>query len=249
MPKAKILPSNQLVLVDKKLVPKEEYKSIPVNNLEKTYSSQPERQKREMSEKQKENLKRLIEMNKQRALERRGIIPLPNGVPDVIPEDKEVIRLTKRTYTKKEKLPQQEPELRRESTSSANYTRSAGESLRDYNTPPPIHIHLPSEALGVKKGRSIAERSSSYRSNDKSVPKAPKSSLKKQPRSYYESDTKEESEDEESEEEETTDFDTDVEISKYNKKIEKRTQSLSSIEKQLQQLKQANNPYSKHSVF
>lgn len=237
MPKAKILPSNQLVLVDKKLVPKEEYKSIPVNNLEKTYSSQPERQKREMSEKQKENLKRLIEMNKQRALERRGIIPLPNGVPDVIPEDKEVIRLTKRTYTKKEKLPQQQPELRRESTSSANYTRSAGESLRDYNTPPPIHIHLPSEALGVKKGRS------------KSAPKAPKSSLKKQPRSYYESDTKEESEDEESEEEETTDFDTDVEISKYNKKIEKRTQSLSSIEKQLQQLKQANNPYSKHSVF
>jgi TATA-binding protein-associated factor Taf7 len=72
---------------------------------------------------------------------------------------------------------------------------------------------------------------------------------KKPARSYYsESDTKDEESDEEEEEEES-DFDTDVEISKYNKKIEKRTQSLSSIEKQIQQLKQSNNPYAKHSVF
>jgi hypothetical protein len=222
MPKPKNLPSNELVLVDKQLVaPKEQYKNVSVNSLEKSYESQP-RVKRELTEKQKENLQRLIEMNKQRALERRGIQSLPNGPPENIPENKEVVRLTKRTYTKKEKLPEQQPTLRRESTSSSNYASA-----------PPIHIHLPSEALGVKKPRS------------KSVPKAPKS--KKQPRSYYESDTKEESE-EESEEEES-EFDTDVEISKYNKKIEKRTQSLSSIEKQIQQLKQSNNPYSKHSVF
>jgi hypothetical protein len=220
MPKPKNLPSNELVLVDKQLVaPKEQYKNVSVNSLEKSYESQP-RVKRELTEKQKENLQRLIEMNKQRALERRGIQSLPNGPPENIPENKEVVRLTKRTYTKKEKLPEQQPTLRRESTSSSNYN----------NAPPPIHIHLPSDVISKKK------------------PTRPKASnSKKQPRSYYESDTKEESE-EESEEEES-EFDTDVEISKYNKKIEKRTQSLSSIEKQIQQLKQSNNPYAKHSVF
>jgi hypothetical protein len=229
MPKPKNLPSNELVLVDKQLVaPKEQYKNVSMNSLEKSYESQP-RPKRELTEKQKENLQRLIEMNKQKALERRGIQSLPNGIPEVIPENKEVVRLTKRTYTKKEKLPEQQPELRRESTSSSNYTGA-----------PPIHIHLPSDVISKKKP-----------TRPKSSMKAPTSakSQKKPARSYYsESDTKDEESDEEEEEDES-EFDTDVEISKYNKKIEKRTQSLSSIEKQIQQLKQSNNPYAKHSVF
>lgn len=229
MPKPKSLPKDELVLVDKALSNDMEngYKKVPVNSLERRYESAP-RPKRELTEKQKENLARLIEMNKQRALERRGITPLPNGVPDVIPENKEVVQLVKRQYNRKpknEELPKETPQLRRESTSLTG-------------VPPPIHIHIDREALGMKTKKKV------------SVPKAPKApKAKKQPRSYYDSDTKDESEDEESEDETTTDFDTDVEISKYDKKIQKRSQSLSALEKQINQLKQSNNPYAKHSVF
>lgn len=230
MPKPKSIPENQLVLVDKALSNDTEngYKKVPVNSLERRYENLPTRPKRELTEKQKENLARLIEMNKQRALERRGITTLPNGPPEVIPENKEVVQLVKRQYNRKPKneLPQETPQLRRESTSLNG-------------VPPPIHIHIDREALGMKTKKKV------------SVPKAPKApKAKKQPRSYYSDsndDTKDESEDES--EDETTDFDTDVEISKYNKKIQKRSQSLSALEKQINQLKQSNNPYAKHSVF
>lgn len=58
--------------------------------------------KRELSEKQKENLARLIEQNKKRAQERRGVVT--NNIPETIPEDMILLKVKpKRAYNKKVK--------------------------------------------------------------------------------------------------------------------------------------------------
>jgi len=94
--KNKMLDAGEVVLVNKPL-PKPtppEIKEIAPTTLEKMKS------KRELSEKQKENVAKLIERNKQRAMERRNVIT--NNIPSVIPEDKiAVMVLPKRKYVRK----------------------------------------------------------------------------------------------------------------------------------------------------
>lgn len=88
--KNKILDAGEVVLVNKPTEPK----SIAPTTLEKM------KPKRELSEKQKENVAKLIERNKQRAMERRNVIT--NNIPEVIPEDKiAVVVLPKRKYVRK----------------------------------------------------------------------------------------------------------------------------------------------------
>lgn len=61
------------------------------------------RPKKEISDKQKENLAKLIEKNKAKALERR--VTIKDALPDEIPEDKElVIVKPKRKYVRKNKI-------------------------------------------------------------------------------------------------------------------------------------------------
>jgi hypothetical protein len=63
------------------------------------------RPKKELSEKQKANLAKLIERNKAKAVERRATIS--EAIPEVIPEDKILIRIKpKRVYNRK---PKEEP--------------------------------------------------------------------------------------------------------------------------------------------
>jgi hypothetical protein len=94
--KNKMLDAGEVVLVNKPL-PKPtppEIKEIAPTTLEKM------KPKRELSEKQKENVAKLIERNKQRAMERRNVIT--NNIPEVIPEDKiAVVVLPKRKYVRK----------------------------------------------------------------------------------------------------------------------------------------------------
>lgn len=88
--KNKILDAGEVVLMNKPTEPK----SIAPTTLEKM------KPKRELSEKQKENVAKLIERNKQRAMERRNVIT--NNIPEMIPEDKEaVVVLPKRKYVRK----------------------------------------------------------------------------------------------------------------------------------------------------
>lgn len=62
------------------------------------------RPKKELSEKQKANLEKLIEANKKRALERRAVV---KDIPESIPEDKILVRVKpKRAYNRK---PKEEP--------------------------------------------------------------------------------------------------------------------------------------------
>jgi len=59
------------------------------------------RPKKELSEKQKANLEKLIEANKKRALERRAVV---KDIPESIPEDKILVRVKpKRVYNRKPK--------------------------------------------------------------------------------------------------------------------------------------------------
>lgn len=60
------------------------------------------RPKKELSEKQKENLAKLIERNKAKAVERRVVVS--EAIPEVIPEDKILVRIKpKRAYNRKPK--------------------------------------------------------------------------------------------------------------------------------------------------
>lgn len=102
--KNKILDAGEVVLIGKPTEPQ----SIAPTTLEKM------RPKKELSEKQKENVAKLIERNKQRAAERRNVIT--NNIPEVIPEDKvAVVVRPKRKYVRKApawnaRLPTQAPE-------------------------------------------------------------------------------------------------------------------------------------------
>jgi hypothetical protein len=88
-------PVGEVVLVSKKpTVEAPKIREISQKEYEKL------RPKKELSEKQKENLAKLVERNKARALERRAVVT--NAIPEVVEEDKElVIVKPKRKYERK----------------------------------------------------------------------------------------------------------------------------------------------------
>lgn len=90
-------PVGEVVLITKKpIVEAPKIREVSHKEYEKM------RPKKELSEKQKENLVKLVERNKQRAVERRAVVT--NAIPEVVPEDKElVIVKPKRKYTRKPK--------------------------------------------------------------------------------------------------------------------------------------------------
>jgi len=89
-------PSGEVVLVQKKQEPVAEQKIREISH--KEYEKL--RPKKELSEKQKENLAKLVERNKQRAMDRRAVVK--EAVPEEIPEDRElVIVKPKRKYVRK----------------------------------------------------------------------------------------------------------------------------------------------------
>ena len=97
-------PVGEVVLVQKKPEPVAEPKIREISH--KEYEKL--RPKKELSEKQKENLAKLVERNKQRAIERRAVVK--DVVPETVPEDKELVVVKpKRKYVRKAKGGEVEP--------------------------------------------------------------------------------------------------------------------------------------------
>ncbi len=246
MTKAKSIPSGVVVLMDKSKLPKQEQPTI--KKLSQTSIDSVQKPKRVQSEAQKANLARLVALNKQRALERRGITEVDqSNIPSAeeIPEDKELVYIKPKKPSTR--LPKSNPVLERQNAYM-------------------VDVKAEKVKFGYRPNGAQSEQSSRYRPNGAqseqssryppppppprpTKPSRPKS--KKQPVSYYE----ETSEDEEKTETET-ETDTDTEINRYSKKVQKRTSVLSKIEEELNQLKSKMNqskavvnPYSKHSIF
>jgi hypothetical protein len=90
-------PVGEVVLVQKKPEPAVEAPKIREISHKEYERTRP---KKELSVKQQENLAKLVERNKQRALERRAVVK--DAVPEAVPEDKElVIVKPKRKYVRK----------------------------------------------------------------------------------------------------------------------------------------------------
>lgn len=130
-------PAGEVVLVQKPVAVAEPPKIREIS--QKQYEKL--RPKKPLSEKQQENLKKLVERNKQRAVERRAVVT--NAVPDVVPEDQElVIVKPKRKYTRK---PKEEPKneiIQPSDTETATESESEPEvrrpvPLKRTNTPKP----------------------------------------------------------------------------------------------------------------
>ena len=101
--------TGEIVLIDKPAVKPIKPRPPPpppkeTTEISATRYEREVRPKKELSEKQKANLEKLIEANKKRALERRAVI---KDIPESIPEDKILVRVKpKRVYNRK---PKEEP--------------------------------------------------------------------------------------------------------------------------------------------
>jgi hypothetical protein len=192
-----LVPQGEIVLVNKPEPPKE----IAPSTLNKM------KPKKELTEKQKENLAKLIEKNKQRALERRNVIT--NNVPENIPEDKiAVIVKPKRAYNKKNK----------------DYWPN---EQKEFETPS-IELPLSNPELTRQNG---------YRQELPSTPmshRVPPKKAHKKKETYYE--TSETSQTEYSSEEEDSSSD-DERVNKYVLKAHKKMETLKQIEQKMAQLK------------
>jgi len=90
-------PSGEVVLVQKKAPVAEPPKIREISHKEYERT----RPKKELSAKQQENLAKLVERNKQRAIERRAVVK--EAVPEAVPEDKELVVVKpKRKYVRKQ---------------------------------------------------------------------------------------------------------------------------------------------------
>jgi hypothetical protein len=135
--KNKMLDAGEVVLINKPTEPQ----SIAPTTLEKM------KPKRELSEKQKENVAKLIERNKQRAMERRNVIT--NNIPEVIPEDKiAVVVKPKRKYVRKAPAWNARPPTAPESVPP---TPEDTEEESDYYDPPPRPKKETKKKIVVKK--------------------------------------------------------------------------------------------------
>lgn len=106
-------PVGEVVLVSKKpTVEQPKIREISQKEYEKL------RPKKELSVKQQENLAKLVERNKARALERRAVVT--DAIPEVVEEDKElVIVKPKRKYERKQKNVVIHPDVPSESETDA----------------------------------------------------------------------------------------------------------------------------------
>jgi len=130
-------PAGEVVLVQKPVAVAEPPKIREIS--QKQYEKL--RPKKPLSEKQQENLKKLVEKNKQRAIERRAVVT--NAIPEVVPEGHELVVIKpKRKYTRK---PKEEPKneiIQPSDTETATESESEPEvrkplPLKRTNTPKP----------------------------------------------------------------------------------------------------------------
>lgn len=122
-------PIGEVVLMDKP-IPKSKPLPPPeptIKTISATKYEKEVRPKKELSEKQRANLDRLIERNKARAVERRATIS--EAIPEVIPEDKILVKIApKRVYNRKPKNVVVEPTPEHTpAPSESEYTESESE--------------------------------------------------------------------------------------------------------------------------
>ena len=102
-------PVGEVVLMKKPIPKPPKEKPLPpppsepiIKEISATKYEKEVRPKKELSEKQKANLEKLIERNKARAVERRATIS--DAIPEVIPEDQILVKIApKRIYNRKPK--------------------------------------------------------------------------------------------------------------------------------------------------
>jgi len=193
-------PVGEVVLVAKKAEPADKPKIREIS--QKEYEKL--RPKKELSEKQKENLAKLVEKNKQRALERRAVV---KEVPDTVPEDKElVIVKPKRKYVRKatggEVQPKNEVVMPSESEPE---TATESESEVEVRKPLPL-----------KRAKT---------------PKPKKQTPKKPAKYKYETETT--SADDWSDDDHSSDDDYEEKVQKYKAKAHARLQAVQEIDKRM----------------
>jgi hypothetical protein len=136
MTKAKNLPQGVVVMMDKSKIPQPEVPQIP--KLSQTALDSVQKPKRVQTEAQKANLARLVALNKQRALDRRGITELDQtNLPkqEDIPEDKQLVYIKPKKASTR--LPKTSPVLERQNAYIREVDVKASPVQYGYPPPPP----------------------------------------------------------------------------------------------------------------
>lgn len=220
------IPAGEVVMVEKeKVMPPPPAPPVEVapTTLQKL------KPKKELSEKQKENLAKLVERNKQRALERKGVIT--NKIPEVIPEDKILLTVKpRRAYTKKN-AQYWESGKPKEKEEDDNQVEDESDGIMDFPPHPPALVRQ--DAHEAPKNEVVYPPTVPKPKALKKVapPKTPRHRPLPPPTDTETSDWS--SEESDSEEE-------DYRVNKYVQKTHKRMEALKQIETQLNTMK---NPY------
>jgi hypothetical protein len=199
----------QVVLVDENKVPEETHEVSS-----KLYEKQL-RPKKEMSEKQRANLERLIEMNRKKredkkAQEEKEAFTIPDEIPD---GKKAVVIKSKRPYNKTEKV-----------------AKEVVDTIQNKN-----------QSLEEKIDRMIEEFKKPKEVKPKEVkPKKPKYT---RPIKWKEPQTETETETEETEmSDDNSDMNSDMDYHKIEKKVNKRVEKIKQLDHTIQQAQQSNHP-------
>lgn len=225
--KSEILPAGEVVLVDKeKVIPS----PPPIPTEIAPSMIQKLKPKKELSEKQKANLAKLIERNKQKAMERKGVVS--NNIPETIPEDKVLLTVKpKRAYNRKVEHWNKNPTPPKEEEENDEEVDEK-DGVMDFPPHPPAlarqdAYEKPKNEIVIPKPKKMVAPNP----KPKRIPQAPRH----QP---LPTDTETSSEEEDSEE-----SDSEVEdyrIHKYAQKTHKRMEALKAIDQQMRSLR---NPY------
>lgn len=213
-----VVPAGEVVLVEKEKVmpppppPPVEIAPTTLNKL---------KPKRELSEKQKANLEKLIERNKQKALERRNVVK--EAIPETIPENMIAVKVKpKRQYTKKSDHWKSEP--KEPAPSEDEVDEEDGVMDFPSHSPPLVR----QDAYEAPKNVVVQPKVAQPR---KKAPPAPRH----KPLPPTDTETSEYSS-----EEDSSDSDDDYKVQKYVQKTQKRMETIRAID---QQMKAMRNPY------
>lgn len=226
MPKSKVQPQDgDTVLVDKSRIPAK-YLEVPSSVVEQALA--PPREKKPLSEKQRSNLQRLIDLNKTRREERLAQAKV--NVEDLgeIPEDKVVVKVTKKvgrprkaTSSVSERLPRaEEHEIIEMPAKKPVLQREKKQVVRRPLSPPPSETEEEEPREVVRKPAKKLIKAGKIVDKKRSVVRKPR----------YVSET---SETEAAADDEDSESEDEQRIQKYVKKTQARMQALKQIESQL----------------
>ena len=179
------------------------------------------REKKPRTERQMENARKLGELAKKRAEDRKA---LSNQLPDTIPEDKILVRIEKRAPPTKSIVPKT-PRAKPQKESDSEY------EVEEY----PLSSCQPTPVQSPKKEKAPKEKAK----KEKKPPKKEEKEKKKaKPKPRYETDTSTTSQYEGNSSSESDSSD-DEQLKKYIRKTNKRVEALKQIDDRLKYV----NPY------